>query len=135
MNSYHCHRSHHFNMTRTLQRPEKYHSLQNISVKACAWRKLWIWLWTKVYIPMVLQRIVCHLSRRIYKGYICPLCDSPVDPAITWLSHLYSSHPVTLGSAQLSEQSIVHLLSKGDNQIFNIQFPSLLCPPGVQFLF
>ena len=53
----------------------------------------------------------------IYKG---SLCDSPVDPAITWLSHLCSSHPVTLGSTQLSEQSIVHLLSKGNNQIFII---------------
>ena len=83
-----------------------------------SWRKLW-----DMALDKGIQRIVRHLSRRIYKGYICPLCDSPVDPAITWLSHLCSSHPVTLGSTQLSEQSIVHLLSKGDNQIFHIQFP------------
>ena len=89
-----------------------------------SWRKLWDMALDKgTHGTSQIQRIVCHLSRRIYKGYICPLCDSPVDPAITWISHLCSSHPVTLGSTQLSEQSIVHLLSKGDNQIFNIQFP------------
>ena len=89
-----------------------------------SWRKLWDMALDKgTHGTSQIQCIVCHLSRRIYKGYICPLCDSPVDPAITWISHLCSSHPVTLGSTQLSEQSIVHLLSKGDNQIFNIQLP------------
>ena len=45
---------------------------------------------------------------------------------LTQPSHGYHiSAPVTLGSTQLSEQSIVHLLSKGNNQIFIIICNSL----------
>ena len=36
-----------------------------------------------------------------------------------WISHLCSSHPVTLGSTQLSEQSIVRLLAITRYSIYN----------------
>ena len=35
------------------------------------------------FLRMRVWHFVCHLSCCIYKGYICPLCDPPVDPAIT----------------------------------------------------
>ena len=91
-----------------------------------SWRKLWDMALDKgTHGTSQLQRIVCHLSHRIYEGYICPLCGSQLDPCITWLSHLCSSHTVMLGSMHLSLNTIVDLLSKGDCQIFNIHFPKI----------
>ena len=70
-----------------------------------------------------LQRIVCHLSRHVYGGYTCSLCNLPIDQGTTWWAHLSSYHFVTLGSTQLSENDIIDLLASGDDQIVNIHFP------------
>ena len=45
-----------------------------------------------------LQRIIFHLSKRTYQGFICPLCQLPIDPNIPWISHICFSHSVTLNS-------------------------------------
>ena len=46
-----------------------------------SWRKLWDMALDKgTHGTSQIQCIVRHLSHRIYKGYICPLCDSLLPP-------------------------------------------------------
>ena len=68
-----------------------------------------------------LQQIIYHLSRPIYDHFSCSLLMMPprdVSPPTSWLSHLCSSHQVTLNSSTLSEQ-----VMKEQDDIFNIVFP------------
>ena len=89
-----------------------------------SWNKLWdIALDRGTHGTSQLQRIVCHLSRHIYCGYTCSLCNLPIDQGTTWLAHLCTHHSVTLRSIQLSQNNIIDLLASGDDQIFNIHFP------------
>ena len=66
-----------------------------------------------------LQRIVYHLSKPTYPGFVCSLCQLPVDSS--WISHICASHNVTLGS--LSPETIIDLVCCADDKIFRIQFP------------
>ena len=89
-----------------------------------SWCKLWdIALDRGPHGTSQLQRIVHHLSRNVYDGFVCSLCEQEIDPSNTWLHHLCSNHSVTLNSCQLSQDSIVHLLCEEDDRIFQIIFP------------
>ena len=70
-----------------------------------------------------LQRIVFHLSKRIYQGYICPLCQLPIDPGTSWISHVCFSHSVTLNLSTLTPDDIADLLCHNSEQVFGIHFP------------
>ena len=70
-----------------------------------------------------LQRIIFHLSKRTYQGFICPLCQLPIDPNIPWISHICFSHSVTLNSMILTPDDITNLLCLNNEHLFNIKFP------------
>ena len=73
-----------------------------------------------------LQRIVHLLSQPIYPNFTCLLCHQQVNPTTTWLSHVCaSSHPITLNSRVLSEQDILNILTKEQDNIFKISFHNL----------
>ena len=86
-----------------------------------SWNKLWdIALDRGTHGTSQLQCIVCHLSRHIYCGYTCSLCNLPIDHMV---GPFCSYHSVTLRSIQLSQNNVIDLLASGDDQIFNIHFP------------
>ena len=68
-----------------------------------------------------LQRIVHHLSRPTYPGFVCSLCQLPVDTS--WITHICTSHDVTLDSLSLSPDAITDLMCCEDDNIFRIKFP------------
>ena len=72
-----------------------------------------------------LQRIVYHLTKPIYQGFTCSLCQLPINPDITWMAHICTTHSVTLNSAHLSTDAVINLLCCNDDNIFKLQFPKL----------
>jgi len=73
-----------------------------------------------------LQRIVHLLAQPIYKNFTCLLCHQQVNPTTTWLSHVSaSSHPITLNSRVLSEQDILNIIIKEQDNIFKLSFHNL----------
>ena len=68
-----------------------------------------------------LQRIVHHLSRPTFPGFVCSLCQLPVDTS--WITHICTSHDVTLDSLSLSPDATTDLMCCEDDNIFRIKFP------------
>ena len=67
------------------------------------------------------QRIIFHLSKRTYQGFICLLCQLPIDPNIPWISHICFSNSVTLNSMILTPDDITNLLCLNTTSTSNSQ--------------
>ncbi len=88
-----------------------------------SWSKLWdLALDRGANGTSQIQRIVYHLSKATYPGFVCSLCDLPVESA--WIDHICTSHNVTLDSIPLSPERITNLMYCADEKLFRIHFPS-----------
>ena len=92
--------------------------------KEVSWLKLWdLALDRGVHGTKLLQSLLFHLCRPVYKGFTCPMCSMTIDSR--WFSHLCSSHPLHLRNGTvILEDDVISVLSTGNETIFNILLPS-----------
>ena len=72
-----------------------------------------------------LQRLLYHISKPTFQGFVCPLCNSSI--TTTWFNHLCRDHTVTLYAESLKAEDVITLLSReAGRKLFDIKFPKLI---------